>query len=247
MFPTADAVPKSPTALDTPPPSFPRRREGGFTFQVQHMVQNYLCRGSVAQALARCIVVGLNQPCKLIFWQGRQVYLARQSAPQAAVGVLDTALLPRGTSIAEEGLYAQVMEPMMACELGPVVEGDRPPQLRREGSEDLGDGAGDRICGLAWQSAGDDETRVSLVQGEYRLSVGMEQHQVSLPMARSLSVIGFLGAFDEWSALSDEGCRAAAPATAPAAIRRGSRQVASPGVVLRTRQLGIDEPIDALV
>ena len=57
---------------------------------------------------------------------------------------------------------------------------------------------------------GDDETRVSLVQGEYRLSVGMEQHQVSLPMARSLSVIGFLGPFDEWSALSDEGCRAAA-------------------------------------
>ena len=54
----------------------------------------------------------------------------------------------------------------MACELG---QGDRPPQLRREGSEDLGDGAGDRICGLAWQSAGDDETRVSLVQGEYRL------------------------------------------------------------------------------
>ena len=42
-------------------PSFPRKRAGGFTFQVQHAVPKCCCRGLVVQALARGVVVGLKE------------------------------------------------------------------------------------------------------------------------------------------------------------------------------------------
>ena len=127
-----------------PPPSFPRRREGGFPRQ--HMVQNYLCRGSVAQARR-------NQPCP------RPPGLARQSAPKRPLA-FSTALLPRGTSIRRRS-YAP---PMMAAKSKVIVRRTaRGPRRWRW----------DRICGLAWQSAGDDETR----QGEYRPVYGTASGQ----------------------------------------------------------------------
>lgn len=43
--------------------SFPRRREGGFTFEVQHfkLIAKHLCRALEFQALARCVVIGGHQ------------------------------------------------------------------------------------------------------------------------------------------------------------------------------------------
>ena len=50
------------TATTSP---FPRRREGGFTFQVQHAGPRIISAGvSVVQALSRGIIVGLNHLCK---------------------------------------------------------------------------------------------------------------------------------------------------------------------------------------
>ncbi len=55
----------------------------------------------------------------------RQVGLARQGAPHPSDGVLDAAFLPRRVGVTKEGLDAKIMESMMPCELGAVVEGDR--------------------------------------------------------------------------------------------------------------------------
>ena len=118
--------------VPNPPPSFRRRPEGGFTFQVQHAFQEYFCRGLVVQALSRGIVVGLNHLCKPLHRQRRQVGLAGQSQSQPADGVLHPALLPRGVGIAEEGFDTQIVESVMEGELGPVVEGNRPSPLGRQ-------------------------------------------------------------------------------------------------------------------
>ena len=41
--------------------SFPRRREGGFTFQVQQFMAENLCRSFVVKTLSRRMIIGANQ------------------------------------------------------------------------------------------------------------------------------------------------------------------------------------------
>ena len=77
-----------------------------------------------------CAVYCCGPECKLIFSRPPGLSCAAECAASGR-WVRPSA---KGNDVSEEGLYAQVMEPMMACELGQ----DRPPQLRREGSEDLG-------------------------------------------------------------------------------------------------------------
>ena len=122
--------------------SFPRRRESRFIFQVQHLVQENLCRGPVAQALARGILVVLKHLCKPFLRQCGEVGLAGQAPSQPADGVLHSALLPGRMGIAEEGLDAQIVQLMMAGKLGSVVEGHRPAHFGRELSQHLGHGVG---------------------------------------------------------------------------------------------------------
>ena len=88
---------------------------------------------------------------------------------------------------------------------------------------------------------------MALVQGQDGLSIGPEQHQVSLPVAGCPAVSGVLGTFGQGTAEMDEGSRAAAFASTPAAFRLAAGQIAAPGVVFRTSQLGVDEPVDGLV
>ena len=126
---------------EPPPPSFPRRREGEFTFQVQHLVVKGLGRRAVAEALARGIVVQLDDLRKGRFGEVSQPGCAGQRAPQAADGVLHAPLLPGGSGIAEEGLDAQGMEVVVAGELSAVVEGDGLAPCRGEGGP-----AGGRWC-----------------------------------------------------------------------------------------------------
>ena len=66
--------------------SFPRKRETGFTFEVQHLVPECLSGSIVAEAFARGIVVSLHQLSKPIVCQGGQVGLAgrvRRKRPMA--------------------------------------------------------------------------------------------------------------------------------------------------------------------
>ena len=87
--------------------SFPRKREGAFTFEVQHfkLFAEYRSRGFIVQALTRRVVIGGNQLIELMWAQGGQVGLTRKSSAHAADGVLDTTLLPWGVWVAEVGCH----------------------------------------------------------------------------------------------------------------------------------------------
>ena len=97
-------------ANDTPNWSFLRKQEGGFTFEVQQMVPKNLGWGLIAEAFSRSIIIYLDEACKVLLREGRQVGLARQGPAQAADGVLDAAFLPGRVGLTEEGLEAESME-----------------------------------------------------------------------------------------------------------------------------------------
>ena len=90
-------------------------------------------------------------------------------------------LLPGGSGIAEEGLYAQGMEAVVAGELGAVVEGDGLAPLR-------GGPAGGRWCrhvgSLAGEAGEEDQAGVALMVAEVQ----------PLPMAKGGAVGGGMGA-----------------------------------------------------
>ena len=135
----------------------------------------------------------------------------------------------------------------MAGELCPIVKGDRPPPLGRESAQDLCHDAGDGAGRLSRRPHSDEEAGVALVQGQDRLAVGLEEHQVGLPVAGGPTVGGVLGTFGQGTAETDEGSRTAASTSAPASFRLATGQLVAPGVVLGPRQLGVDEPVDGLV
>ena len=137
-----------------------------FTNEVQHLVGENFSRGIIPQALARGIVVGLDQLAKALLGQGGQVGLAGQEAAHSADGVLHPPFLPGGADIAEEGLDTQGMELVMPGELGAVVEGDTPAPLGWEGGQDGSHSLGDRVGGLAWGAPGDEQTGVAFVEVE---------------------------------------------------------------------------------
>ena len=182
-----------------------------------------------------------------VFRQGRQVGLARQSPPQPANCVLHAALLPGRVSIAEEGLYTQLVELVMVCELGTVVEGDRPSPFRRELTQNLGHSGGYGNGRLARRSQGYEDARVAFVHGQHRMSIDSEQHQVSLPVPRSATVIGAVRALGDGTTLSHEGSRATPSAASPTSLRLGIGKVVAPAVILLTSHLAVDEPVYALV
>ena len=100
---------------------------------------------------------------------------------------------------------------------------------------------------LAWGSEGDEDAGVAFVEGEDGVSIGPEQHQVGLPVARGEAVIGGLGALGDGATQSHEGGGAVPFAGSPTPLRLGMGQVVAPAVVLLACHLGVDEPVDALM
>ncbi len=229
------------------PPSFRRKPEGGFTFEVQHLIPEDLGWSEKAEALTWGIIIRPHELSKSLVGHRREVGLARQGAAHPSDGVLDAALLPRRVGVTEEGLDAEGMESMMPGELGAVVEGDSLAPRGGQGSQYLRDDVGDGVCVLAGGPGSNQQSGMALMQGEDRLLVNPEQHQVTLPMARRRAVLGFLGAFGEGTPQGDEASRTPTLAPAPATFRFGSGQIVAPGVVLRACELGVDEPVDGLV
>ena len=86
-----------------PESSFPRTREGGFTFEVQHFLPEDFRGRPVVQTLAGGIIVQLHQLRKPGVRQGRQVGLAGQPAAQASDSIFDPAFLPGRVRVTEEG------------------------------------------------------------------------------------------------------------------------------------------------
>ena len=127
----------------------PRKRGGGFTFEVQHLAPEDFCRGVPVKALSGGVVIGLDEVLEPLGGEESKIGLARKGSAHASDGILDAALLPRGVGIAKEGLEPELMKLVVASELGAVVEGDglaKAVRQRPEGVEQL---LGDRVCSLA--------------------------------------------------------------------------------------------------
>ncbi len=123
---------------------------------MQYSVQKYFGRSPVIETLAGGIVVGLNELYKPVLRQCCEVGLAGKGAPEPTDGVLDATLLPGGVGITEEGFDTQIVETVVESELGAVVEGDGPPPIWGELSQDLGHSGGDGSGSLARWSKGNE-------------------------------------------------------------------------------------------
>src|SRR5262245_45943879 len=100
-----------------------RKPGGGFTFEVQQLSGEDLGGGLEGEAFSGCVVVDAQEGKKALGREGSEIGFARDEAAQPADGVLDAAFLPRGVGVAEEGLDAEVVELVVAGELGAIVEG----------------------------------------------------------------------------------------------------------------------------
>jgi hypothetical protein len=124
-------------------------------------------------------------------------------------------------------------------ELGTVVKGNclapRWWQRRQDGLDGFGNGFG----GFAARSKRNEQTGVSFVQGEDGLAIHCEQHQVSRPVRRCLTVSGLLGPFAQRTPVSNERGRAPTSATTPTAFGLAPWQILMPRVVLGAGDLYI--------
>ena len=77
-------------------PSFPRRREGGFTFEVQQVTGEDLGRGIEVKTLSWSVIIRANHTEQAVIGECSEVGFSRQASTHATDGVLDAALLPRG-------------------------------------------------------------------------------------------------------------------------------------------------------
>ena len=193
------------------------------------------------------MVVGLGDPGDVVWGQLGQVGLAGEERAQPAVGILHAALLPGGAGVAEEGLGTQVVELVMAGELGAVVEGDGPAPLGREGSQQLGDGIGHALGVLGGQGTGEQQAGVAFLEGEQGLALVAKEHQVGFPVAGSSAVVGFDWALGDVPTMADKGSGTAALAPSAAPLGLAAGQQVAPGIVLAAVDLGLNEAVDGLV
>jgi hypothetical protein len=213
---------------------------------VQHFGES-LSWSSEVKAFPRCVVVGGDQVSKAAVWQCGEVGFAGHEAPHPADGVLDAALLPGRVGIAKEGVDRQAVQPIVAGELGAVVEGDGLTQLLRHGAEQLDEMAGDAIGSLAGQPDRQQQTGFALMHGQDGLAVFCEHHQVGFPVTTADAVANLDRPFCHGNTTFNEACRASALPTPTAAFALAARQISAPTIVLGAGDLGVDEAVDALI
>src|SRR5579883_230558 len=229
-----------------PPLSFPRKREGGFTLEVQQFEEDLGAR-LVAEAFSWGVIIEAEEGEEALICEDGEVCFAGDEAAGAADGVFDSALLPRGIGVAEVGLDGELVERLVASELGSVVEGDGLTQRLGEGGEQGEEAASDAVGGFARQSCGEEDARLAFMKDEHGLAVFGEQHEVGFPMAGGVAIGGDLGPFGHGNAAFDEVCGAAAAPAAKAALAFGAREIMAPAIVLGAGDLGVDETIDAFM
>src|SRR5215210_4055009 len=214
--------------LSPPTGSFQRKREGGFSFEVQQMVGEGFGWGLPVKAFSRRVVVAGDEVEEALLIELGEVGLSGQEAAHASDGVLDAAFLPRSVRIAEEGLYADGFEVVVAGELGAIVEGDGAAERLGQSAEGSSDGRSDRLGVFGRQGTADQGAAHSLVQHEQVLAVAGKGHQVGFPVAWDQTLGGLGRALRECYALRHfQGWTAALPA-APAALELGAGQVMAP-------------------
>src|SRR5438128_6423615 len=80
-------------------------RGGGFTFEVQQVTAENLCRGFVVKTLSGSVIIGTHQGEQALIGQRGQISFPRQSSAHASDGVFNAALLPRCMRVAETGAH----------------------------------------------------------------------------------------------------------------------------------------------
>ena len=88
---------------------------------------------------------------------------------------------------------------------------------------------------------------MALVQGQDRLAIETEEHQVRLPVTRGAAGRRRSRTLAERAAVGHESGRTQGLAAAAAAFRAALGQEVTPGVVLCAADLGVDEPVDGFV
>ena len=137
---------------------------------------------------------------------------------------------------------------MVAGEFGAVVEGDGLTPGGGQGPQQPSEGLGNRRGRFAWGPHRHQQARVAFMDGQHRLPIGAEAHQIGFPVPRGLAVGGRGGPFLQGTPEVDKGSSAAAAAPAPAPFPLSAGEVVAPGPVrLGARGLGVDEAIDGLV
>src|SRR5262245_11661882 len=83
--------------------SFPWKREGGFTFQVQQVTDKNLCRSFVLKTLSGSVIIRANERHQASIRECGQISFPRQASTHSADGIFNAAFLPRRMRVAEKG------------------------------------------------------------------------------------------------------------------------------------------------
>jgi len=102
----------------------------------------------------------------------------------------------------------------------------------------------DPIGDLIRRPGGEDDAGLAFVDGEHRLTVFGEQHEVGFPVAGGLAIGDIGRPLGHGNTAFDEACGAAAAAAASALA---ARQQKAPGVILGPSDLGVNEAVDAFI
>jgi hypothetical protein len=226
--------------------SSPRKRGGGFTFEVQQFVE-HLCGCFEVKAFSWGVVVGAQEGVEAPIREGCEVSFARDEAAHTTDGVFDAALLPGRVGIAEEGFDGEAVKQLMTGKLGAIVESNGLAQPRGQAFEERVQMRGDAIGGLVGRPGRKQEAGLALMNGEHGLAVLGEQHEVGFPMAGAVAVGDRRRSFGYGDTAFDQACGTATPAAAETALALAARQIVPPAVVLGAGDLGVDEAVDALV
>jgi len=203
--------------------------------------------GPVVKAFARRIVVDGHVLAETTGREHCEIGFAGHEAAHPSDGILDAALLPGRVGITEEGVDRQAVKPMVACELGTVVEGDGLAQRLREAAEQPEEMAGNAVGHFVGQSDGKQQARLAFVHGQDRLTVFGEHHQIGFPVPAGGAIGSLDRAFGQGNAAFNEVLRAATFPAAAAAFALAARQTAPPAIVLGAGKLGVNEAVDTLI
>ena len=88
---------------------------------------------------------------------------------------------------------------------------------------------------------------MALVEGEYGLTVGAEEHKVGFPMPWGSTILGRVRTFCEGASKADRGSGTGGFRLPVAAFGLGLGEVMTPGVVLLASDLRVDETVDGFV
>jgi len=130
--------------------------------------------------------------CEFVVTEVVDIEPAGQPSSQAAIGVLHSALLPRGVGVAEPGRHVQRLpQQLVMSELGSIVEGDGLAQVSREAAEDVHDNGSGLGGVLAGKPRGQGEAALALVKDENGTGAPAED-QITLPVPDFLTRINDL-------------------------------------------------------